>query len=99
MYTGRWPWPEAQVSAAAFRISRVGRQSRDTLADPAMVCAPPLALLLLCVLAQQGSHLLLVIKRTGTETGPQPGSVLGTARHNENLRFKLNDVTAYNGAH
>lgn len=67
---------ETGASAAALAIIRVGRQSPDALAYPAVISSPPLLLLLLCVLAQQGPHLLLVIKRTGTVSGLQPSSVL-----------------------
>ncbi len=48
----------------------LGHLSADTLISPALLSRSPLTLLLLCVLAQQGAHQLLVIERTGTETGP-----------------------------
>lgn len=67
---------ETRASAAALAIIRVRRQSPDTLAYPAVISSPPLLLLLLRVLAQQGPHLLLVIKWTGTVSGLQPSSVL-----------------------
>lgn len=76
VHTRDLSWPETHVSVAAFRIIRVGRQSADTLTYPALVCSSPLALLLFCVLAQQGPHLLLVIKGTGMESGLQPSSIL-----------------------
>lgn len=59
------------VSAAAFWIISVGWHTADTysLIYPALVSSSPLALLLLCVLAQQGAHLLLIVEGTGTETG------------------------------
>lgn len=55
----------------------VGWHRTDTLIYPALVCSSSLAPLLFCVLAQQGTHLLLVIKRTGTESGLQPSAELG----------------------
>lgn len=67
---------ETSASAAALAIIRVGRQGPDTLAYPAVISSPPLLLLLLRILTQQGPHLLLVIKRTGMISGLQPSSVL-----------------------
>lgn len=64
------------ASAAPFAIIRVGRWGSVSLVYPAVVSSPPLFLLLLRVLAQQGPHLILVIKWTGTESGLQPSSVL-----------------------
>lgn len=66
---------ESRVSAAALRTIEAGGQ--DTWTDVALLCSSLVALLLLLVLAQQRPHLLLVLKRTGTETGVQPSSVLG----------------------
>lgn len=62
-------------SAAALRTLEAGGQ--DTWADAALLRSSLVALLLLHVLAQERPHLLLVLKRTGTETGAQPSSVLG----------------------
>lgn len=60
------------VSAASFIITisiSIGSHGWVvTDSYPAVITSPLLALLLLCVLAQQGTHLLLVIEWTGTET-------------------------------
>lgn len=64
-----------RVSAAALRTIKGGGQNAWT--DAALLRSSPASLLLLHVLAQQRPHLLLVLKRTGTETGVQPSSVLG----------------------
>lgn len=53
-----------------------GRVQTLWLIQRCSVCSFPLALLLFCVLAQQGPHLLLVIKGTGMESGVQPSSIL-----------------------
>lgn len=72
---------ETRVSAAALRPIEAGGQ--NTWTDAALLRSSSVALLLLHVLAQQRPHLLLVLKRTGTETGAQPGSVLGRQSKNQ----------------
>lgn len=59
--------PRASIAVLGF--IRAGQNRR-------LVYSSPLALLLLCVLAQEGGDLLLVVKWTGLESGPQPSPVL-----------------------
>lgn len=66
---------ETRISAAALRTIEAGGQ--NTWTDAALLRSSLVALLLLHVLAQQRPHLLVVLKRTGTEAGAQPSSVLG----------------------
>lgn len=71
----KWEWSRTSFSAAALRTLKAGGQ--DTWADAALLRSSLVALLLLHVLTQERPHLLLVLKRTGTETGAQPSLVLG----------------------
>lgn len=80
------------ASAAPFAIIRVRRWGSVSLVYPAVVSSPPLFLLLLRVLAQQGPHLILVIKWTGTESGLQPSSVLCDSRRLILLQLLLEAV-------